>query len=104
MIMTNLEALLAEVEPYTPSSLTLEKALIDVGLDMQEDYKDEKLIALAALKALAKMMVLSSESESKFTQAYNDKLEQRIELICNKYGFEAGRYVMQTTLQDSSNY
>ncbi|MGE9516405.1 MAG: hypothetical protein ACQPRJ_02475 [Solitalea-like symbiont of Acarus siro] len=45
--MTNLEALLAEVEPYTPGSLTLEKALIDVGLDMQENYKDEKLIALA---------------------------------------------------------
>ncbi|MGE9616709.1 MAG: DUF6706 family protein [Solitalea-like symbiont of Acarus siro] len=102
--MTNLEALLAEVEPYTPGSLTLEKALIDVGLDMQENYKDEKLIALAALKALAKMMVLGSESESKFSQAYNDKLEQRILLICNKYGFEANGYIVQSSLCNGSNH
>lgn len=102
--MTNLEALLAEVEPYTPSSLTLEKALIDVGLDMQGEYNSDKLIALAALKALAKMMVLSSESESKFMQSYNDKLEQRILLICSKYNFEAEQYIVQNTLQEGSNY
>jgi hypothetical protein len=101
--MTNLEAILAEVEPYTPSRLTIEKALKDSGLKMEDEYEDERLIALATVKALSKMVVLSAESEGKFSQSYNEKLEKRILGICEQHDLDASEFVLSSSITDGSN-
>ncbi|MGV8135915.1 MAG: DUF6706 family protein [Mangrovibacterium sp.] len=103
--MTNLEALKGEIEPYTPSRLTLEKALKDAGLIAGGEYSDQRAIAVAAVKALQKMIVLSSEGESDFSQGYKpENLEKRIRLICNEYSLDASIYVDSSSISDGSNY
>jgi hypothetical protein len=103
--MTNLEAILAEVEPYTPSRLTIEKALKDAKLNQADEYTDPKAVAIAAVKALQKMVVLSSEGESDFSQGYKtENLEKRIRLICKEYGLDASIYIDSSSISDGSNY
>lgn len=105
--ITKYEALLGELEPYTPSSLTLKKALADAGvtgLDQEYKQSDKKPIALAAIKVLKKMIVLTSDSLGKSSQGYSvDKLEDRIKDLCNENGLDIDDFVQVSSISDGSN-
>jgi hypothetical protein len=106
--LTKYDALLGELEPYTPSSLTLKKALADAGVkDLDQEYiveTDKKPIALAAIKVLKKMIVLTSDSLGKSSQGYSvDKLEDRIKDLCNENGFDVDEFVQVSSISDGSN-
>lgn len=106
--LTKYDALLGEIEPYSPSGLTVKKALADAGItNMDQEYapeSDKKLIALAAIKVLQKLIVLSNDSMGKSSQSYNvDKLEQRIQNICNDNGLDASDFVQVSSVSDGSN-
>ncbi|HBG40083.1 MAG TPA: hypothetical protein DDW85_01550 [Porphyromonadaceae bacterium] len=106
--LTRYEALLGELEPYSPSSLTLKKALADSDVkDLDQAYNketDKRPIALAAIKVLNKMLVLESDSLGKASQRYRDKqLENRIADICNENGFDVEQFVKVSSISDGSN-
>lgn len=90
--MTNLEAVYCEVKPYcsADNQLELEKALLVAGskqsveLPATGEYSpsNERTIALAAVLVLVKYLSLASETESQWSQSYNDKLKDRIKQLC----------------------
>jgi len=106
--LTKYNALVGELEPYTPSALTIQKAMADVGItDSTGEYdatNDKIMIAKAAILCLKKMMVLSSDSLGKSSQSYNvDKLQDRIVDLCNENGMDASDYVEVSSITDGSN-
>ena len=106
--LTKYDALLGELEPYTPSSLTIKKALADAGLkDLDQEYApdtDKRNIALAAIKVLQKLIVLTSDSLGKSSQSYNiAALEQRIKDLAAENGFEVEDFVQVPSITDGSN-
>ncbi len=101
--MTNLEALLAECEPYTVSSKQAEKVLLDIDVQPDEDYTSEKSIAKAAVLIISRFLSLNSESEGGFSQNYDTEgLKVRIRTLCQTAGLDASRYVSQSTISDGS--
>jgi len=101
--MTNLEALLAECEPYTVSSKQAEKALVDAGLTPEEDYSSKASIAKAAVQIIAGFLSLSSESEGGFSQNYDtETLKIKIRTLCITAGLDASRFVSQSMISDGS--
>lgn len=106
--LTKHEALLGELEPYTPSSLSVKKALADAGIEEPEkEYApdtDKRNIALAAINVLRKMVVLSSDSVGKSSQGYSvEKLEKRIQKLCNENGLDASDFAQVSSVTDGSN-
>lgn len=106
--LTKYDALLGELEPYTPSRLSLNKALADAGVvDSTEEYNptiDKRSIAIAAISVLKRMIVLASDSLGKSSQGYNvEKLENRIKHLCNENGLDASKYVEVPSITDGSN-
>lgn len=106
--LTKYEALLGELEPYTPSALTIKKALKDSGIDnMNSEYAaetDKRSIALAAIRVLKKMVVLTSDSLGKSSQGYSvEKLEDRIKDLCAENGLDASEFVEISSITDGSN-
>ena len=107
-IFTKYDALVGELEPYTPSALTIQKAMADSGItDSDKEYNatdDKTMIAKAAILCLKKMIVLSSDSLGKASQSYNvDKLQNRIEALCNENGLDPDDYVEVSSITDGSN-
>lgn len=108
MALTKLDALMAEVEPYTPSGATLRKALTDVGVaDETATYSadsDKRTIAKAAVAVLRKLVVLSSDSLGKSSQGYNvDNLKARIKALCKENDLEVSDFVDVPEVSDGSN-
>lgn len=106
--LTKYDALLGELEPYTPSRLSLLKALADANVtDYESEYdatNDKRNIAIAAIMVLKRMIVLTSDSLSKSSQGYNvDKLEERIKDLCDENGLDASEFVKVPTITDGSN-
>jgi hypothetical protein len=106
--LTKYNALVGELEPYTPSALTIQKALADYGItDSTEDYiaaSDKSVIAKAAINILKKMIVLSSDSLGKSSQSYNvEMLNKRIQDICSENGLDSSDYVEVSSITDGSN-
>lgn len=106
--LTKYDALLGELEPYSPSSLTIKKALADAGVrDLDQEYapeSDKRPIALAAIKVLQKMIVLTNDSMGKSSQGYNvEKLEKRIQDLCDENGLDASDFVQVSSISDGSN-
>lgn len=109
MEITVLEALLAELEPYTPSQVMCKKALIDAGMmgfaadtTYTEDCK--KTVTVAAVKVLKKFLVLSSEGLGKSSQSYNiEGLKKRIRELCNEAGLDADELLEIPSITDGSN-
>ena len=96
--MTNREAILGEIEPYSLSDESVEKAFIDaVGrlnsfgdVDSEYDYNMKQVVALASMLCLNRLRVLSSENIGGISQTFNvSKLEKRIAVIANEAGLSA---------------
>ncbi|MBR3830981.1 MAG: hypothetical protein IKJ52_06990 [Muribaculaceae bacterium] len=94
--MTNLEALVAEVEPYTVSELAYTKKLTDAGLDNSAIYVTENRLEIAkcAISILVSLLPLSSDSTGKSSQSYNrDGLEKHIKTLCKNNGLNIDDYL-----------
>lgn len=107
MALTKLDALIAEVEPYTPSGSVLRKALADNGVsDETATYvpaSDKRTIALAAVAVLQKLTVLSSDSLGKSSQGYNsENLKARIATICRDNDLDVSDFVDVPEVSDGS--
>lgn len=106
MGLSLLDALIGELEPYTPSGAALQKSLLDAGFeDVDADYtvSDKRGIAKAAVNVLKKLIVLSSDSLGKSGQGYNvDKLEKRIKALCQENGLELDDALEVPTVEDGS--
>lgn len=108
MALTKLDALIAELEPYTVSGGALRKALMDAGVGLEsEDYDsaaDKRVIAVAAVNCLRKLVVLSSDSLGKSSQGYNvDRLKDRIKALCKENGLDASDFDAVSEISDGSN-
>lgn len=108
MELTKYQALTAEIEPYAPSKLSMIKALSDVGVsDAEKAYDpttDKRIVALAAVKVLSQMVVLSSDSLGKSSQGFNvDMLRKRIKAICNENGLDLENFDEVPSITDGSN-
>jgi len=102
--MTNLEALLAECEPYTVSAKQAEKVLLDIGVQPDDEYSSEKSIAKASVHIISRFLSLNSESEGGFSQNYDTEgLKARISALCITAGLDVSRYVSQSTISNGSN-
>lgn len=106
--LTKYEALLGELEPYTPSAPTLKKAMADAGIDdYSSEYapeSDKRSIALAAINVLKKLIVLTSDSIGKSSQGYSVyKLEKRIKNLCTENDLDASEFVEISSIADGSN-
>ena len=70
---TKYNALVGELEPYTPSRLALQKALADMKIsDWDSEYNadtDQRTIAIAAIKVLKRMIVLTNDTLGKSSKA-----------------------------------
>ena len=106
--LTKYDALIGELEPYTVSPITLKKALADANVgDLDAEYNaetDRKPIAIAAIRVLKKMVVLTSDSMGKSSQGYSvDELKKRIKAICSENGLDASEFVEVPSITDGSN-
>ena len=106
--LTKYQALIGELEPYTPSRITIQKALVDANIsDIEGEYiseTDKKNIAIAAIKVLQKMIVLTSESLGKASQGYNvEKLEDRIKALCKENDLDEENFVELSSISDGSH-
>lgn len=109
MDLTKYDALIGELEPYTPSRLTITKALLDANVgDLESAYNpatDKRPIAIAAIAVLKKLIVLSSDSLGKSSQGYNTQLlQERIKAICKENGLDADDFVEVSSITDGSQY
>lgn len=108
MGITIIEALMAELEPYTAAVVVCKKALMDVGLDdVAEDtpYTNDckRTVAIAAIKVLKKFLALSSESLGKSSQSYNiEGLKRRIKELCAENGLDESEYLEIPSVTDGS--
>lgn len=107
MELTKLQALAAEIEPYTPSRIAMLKALSDAGVgDVETAYApkdDKRTIARAAVKVLTQLIVLSSDSLGKSSQGYNvDMLRRRIKAICKDNGLDEQEVADVPSITDGS--
>lgn len=101
--MTNFDAVKAEIAPYTADRNTIEKSLIDNGINAGDNYSvaNKSKIAMACIGILTSFLALASESEGGFSQSYNkDGLTAKIRSISQANGIET--YGTMTTISDGS--
>lgn len=107
--MTNLEALKAEIEPFTTGANTYLRALEKVGLTSSgtataTDTSNETLLATAAVDVLSKLLVLSSESEGGFSQGYStDAIKRRIKQLIDQYDLDASLLSMSPGVNNATS-
>lgn len=107
MALSKLDALIAELEPYTVSGSALRKALVDAGVTSEtENYNpasDRRTIAIAAIHCLRKLVVLSSDSLGKSSQGYDtDQLKNRIKALSRENGLDASDFDEVPEITDGS--
>lgn len=94
--MTNLEALIAEVEPYTVSPLAYSKKLADSEISESATYTPalKRKIAICAIQILVSLLPLSSDGTGRSSQSYNrEGLEKRIAALCDENGIDGSEYL-----------
>ena len=104
--LTTYQALLGEIEPYSPGSLTLKKALVDQTLTGEEEYTKEnrRQIMIAAIEVLKKMLILTSDTVGKDSQGFSvEGLKNRICTLCGEAGLDALLYIEVPTITDGSD-
>lgn len=104
---TKYDALIGELEPYTPSPATIKKSLLDAGIsDFDSEYTtaDKRDVAKAAIAVLKRLIVLSSDSMGKSSQGYQvDKLEKRIKDLAAENDLDVEEFLEVPTVEDGSN-
>ena len=101
--MTNLEALIAECEPFTISKRVAEKALADNLISPDSEYSSKTKIAKAAVEVLSRYLSLRSEGEGSFSQGFDKEgLKARIKALAEIAGIDASSYISQVTVFDGS--
>ena len=104
---TKLDALIGELDPYTPSPAALKKSLIDAGItDFDQEYTtaDKKAVAKAAITVLKRLIVLSSDSMGKSSQGYKvDELEKRIKALAEENDLDAEDFVEVPAVEGGSH-
>lgn len=104
--MTNLEALIGELEPFTVSNLAVNKKLIDHEIAGSDTYiiSSKTLIALCAIEILVQMLSLSSENSGRMSQSFDkDGVKLRIIALCKESGIDENNYVSIPTVEVISN-
>lgn len=99
--MTNLEALMAEVEPYTVSPSTYSKKLVDCSISESATYTAEQKrpIARCAISILQMLLSLSSDSTGRSSQSYNrEGLEERIKALCKENDLDEADFIEVPTV------
>ena len=101
------QAVLGEIDPYSPSSLTIKKALIDEGVTPTDEYapvQHKIVVVKAAINVLKKLIVLSSDSMGKSSQGYKpDELKKRIKSLCDEAGLDSSQYIEVPTIEGGSH-
>ena len=71
--MTLYEAVKAELLQYSASKSTIEKALVDAGLEPSATYSasEKTNVARVVITILRRLVSLASENEGGFAQSYN---------------------------------
>lgn len=104
---TKLDALIGELDPYTPSPAALKKSLIDAGIsDFDEEYTTDykKAVAKAAITVLRRLIVLSSDSMGKSSQGYKvEELEKRIKALAEENDLDVEDFVEVPAVEDGSH-
>lgn len=95
--MTNLDALKAEVEPYSLSNdVAYEKRLIDAQLTANGTYTVANKLAIAkcAIAILVAFLSLTNETLGPTGQSFDRKgLEERLHAICEENGLNADDFI-----------
>lgn len=105
--LTKFDALIGELDPYTPSPAALRKSLIDAGISgFDEEYTvaDKKAVAKAAITVLRRLIVLSSDSMGKSSQGYKtEELEKRIKALAAENGLDVEDFVEVPAVEGGSH-
>lgn len=110
--MTNLEAIAAEIEPYSLSDESIEKSFVDAASHFDnaassEDTYDgtmKQVCAYAAMLALNRVRVLANENIGGISQSYDvGKLEKRIRALAQSAGLSPD-LVLADTDNDSISF
>ena len=87
--MTLYEAVKAELLQYSASKSTIEKALVDAGLEPSATYSasDKVNVARVVITILRRLVSLASENEGGFSQSYNvGELKKYLKLFAAENG------------------
>lgn len=107
MELTILEALMAEIEPYTAAHVVCKKALIDAGAtDIDAPYGEDckRTVLIAAITILKKFLVLNSDSVGKSSQSFNiEGLKKRLKDLCKEADMDADDVLEIPSITDGSN-
>lgn len=107
--MTNREAIIGEIEPYSLSDESIEKSFIDAASkfsvfgDIDCEYTSEmmQVVAYTSMLCLNRLRVLASENIGGISQSFNvNKLEKRIKAIANEAGLSSEMVLAEN--EDSS--
>ena len=105
--LTKLDALIGELDPYTPSPAALKKSLIDAGItgfDDEYTTDDKKSVAKAAITVLRRLIVLSSDSMGKSSQGYKvEELEKRIKALAEENDLDVEDFVEVPAVEGGSH-
>lgn len=105
--LTLYQAVLGELDPYSPSSLTIKKAMIDQRLNPTDQYDSAQKVPVikAAVNVLKKMIVLSSDGMGKSSQGFNkpEELRKRITSMCKEAGLDVSDYIEIPSIEDGSH-
>jgi hypothetical protein len=103
--MTNFEAVKGDISPFTADKIVIEKALIDAGLNLVDDYLPTKKEAIAkvSIAILMGFLALASESEGSFSQSFDKEgLKMKIDSLANLSGISVSG-VSSNIIRDKSN-
>lgn len=107
--MTNYEALIGSVSPFSPDRFQVEKAMADYTppIDMLGVYSsvNKQAIAEIAVGILIDMLVISKESGGEFSMDYSrEGVITKIKKIANENGITLDDDIVSTggTIQDKS--
>jgi len=82
--MTNYEAVKAQIAPFTADKLTIEKEMIDAGINSADSYSASGKTAIAqiSVNVLNGFLALASESEGGFSRSFDKEgLRSKIDSI-----------------------
>jgi hypothetical protein len=97
--MTNLEAIIEDLQPYPVRKSIVERKCVKHGLETNGDVNDEKTIAKIVIEILVQMITLNNVSEGGVSISFNKEgVEAYIKKLCLQFGFDSSEYVSEPTV------